>query len=81
MSTLPEKWAVEITSLQDAERLQALFPFSECNFDSFKDAFDAGFRYFKCDIVLSPETWFWLDTNPSRQYTRLTIDELENLLK
>lgn len=25
MSNLPLKWAVEITSLQDAERLQALF--------------------------------------------------------
>ena len=25
-TTLPEKWAVEITSLEDAERLQRLFP-------------------------------------------------------
>lgn len=29
-TTLPEKWAVEITSLEDAERLQKLYPEYDC---------------------------------------------------
>lgn len=82
MSTLPTKWAVEISSLQDAERLQKLFPDALCNYDTFTKAFGKGIRLFEMDLKLSTK-WFWIysDLNSLHSTTLYTITELENLLK
>jgi hypothetical protein len=78
---MPDLWAVKIESEVEAMELQALFPDAECNFDSFLHAFKEGFTYFKTDIIISPSSWFWLDTNPSKKYTIYTIEQLKELLK
>ena len=82
MSTLPNKWAVEITSLQDAEWLQKLFPDVLCNYDTLTKAFEKGIRLFEMDLKLSTK-WFWIysDLNSLHSTTMTSITELENLLK
>lgn len=87
MSALPTKWAVEITSLQDAERLQVLMPKAK----SFLN--DSPLRMFNDNptyrpAVIHPDPNFpqyirievkWIVE--ANGYTILSITELENLLK
>lgn len=82
MSTMPLKWAVEITSPKDAERLQVLFPkYKHCirriiyfagadvpNLCLSKDYESGLFGY-------SREKWY-----QEYGYTILSITELETLL-
>lgn len=97
MSTLPEKWAVEIQSLQDAERLQALFP----DETSYGDPIQSMYRQAKdwcdsleeticftavdCDTELYGKEYWGYGSRSFYEYkhgyTILSITELENLLK
>lgn len=97
MSTLPTKWAVEITCLNDAQRLQALFP-EETSYgdpiqsmyiqakdwcDSFGETIC--FTAVDCDTEqYGKESWGYASRGfygDKHGYTILSITELENLMK
>lgn len=92
MSTLPDKWAVEITSLQDAERLQALFPDAiSTNGISMPELIKEAISCYGFPVALVehftglPQFNGWAyspkDFYQPYGYTILTIDGLENLIK
>lgn len=86
MNTLPTKWAVAITSQQDAERLQELFPNAKNKMGAMflltylKNAED-GILYFAKHPEYS-EYWAHVINKANfHDYTILSIKQLENLLK
>ena len=85
MSTLPDKWAVEITSPQDAERLQALFP-EGCDSlgvtfkDTYKRCNQDGILYFAKHPKFTPYWGYIINKANFNGYTIYTITELETLL-
>jgi len=86
MSTLPLKWAVEITSQQDAERLQALFPTYDCKSNE-NDYLLRRKSYRKAErltyCINSVREMFDFDRRKyfkEKGYTIYTITELETLL-
>ena len=88
-TTLPEKWAVEITSLEDAERLQKLFPNDVSKTgSSLKKLFAFAFTYYGISTALSKicaddSGWGFstITFYSNNGYTIYTITELETILK
>lgn len=84
---LPTKWAVEITSLQDAERLQKLFPDNRIAYSMYDFLFCYRIKHVPypklCLYQKGGKMWNY--TNKDSQilvdYTILSITELENLMK
>lgn len=87
---LPEKWAVEITSQQDAERLQKLFPnASNGIYFDFKERLKRAPQRgvfepicFSYTVHYGKNIWGWsgISFYNKQGYTTLTITELETLL-
>lgn len=85
MSTLPLKWAVEITSPQDAERLQALFPRAVFNRNTWY-SFAKWYNQLKDSIpnlcAVNGVFWYGVSKKVATEngYTIYTITELETIL-
>lgn len=88
MNTIPLKWAVEITSLQDAERLEKLFPSNDkLDVKSYNERLEIFYQTYSDHTKgfcysIDGELFTWGNKNSfiRKGYTIYTITELGTIL-